>query len=162
MKKLRAIIFISLTLTFLFVSCSKNSANQKEDFFKEFQTLVTKAENNFSEDRIPELQDEYSKFFEKYNKITSSSKWTDEDTEKMESLIKRFSLATTPMTTDFSSTGDDYEVINDDLGLDDELIFGSTFNFDENGELIPTKPSSSTDDLGLSGLSMPNLDFINE
>ncbi|MBQ2530593.1 MAG: hypothetical protein II547_10090, partial [Treponema sp.] len=135
MKKISAILCISVSLLLGFAACSKTNVDKKAVFFEKLEALVKKAENNNSEERIPEIQSEYDKFFKEYSKISSISTWTKEDSEKMEDLKKRFSLSIAPMT-DFSNLLTDDPLENTDtfidntvtdLGLDDDLNFGDSF-----------------------------------
>ncbi len=125
MKKTTKIaLLVAATLSLGFASCSKQKTNQKEEFFTQLESIVKKAENNSQQEKIDDFKKEYENFLKKYPKITSSSGWTAEDTEKMEDLQKRFSLSTVPLADDFSYLLDD-SADTSDLGLDDSLNFGN-------------------------------------
>ncbi|MBR6080280.1 MAG: hypothetical protein IKP60_09000 [Treponema sp.] len=129
MKKTTKIaLLVAATLSLGFASCSKQKSNQKEEFFTQLESIVKKAENNNLQEKIDEFKKEYDDFLKKYPKITSSSDWTAEDTEKMEDLQKRFSLSTVPMSDNSSYLLDD-SMGTDDLGLDDSLNFGTDSTF---------------------------------
>ena len=180
MKKILFITLLSASLFFGLLSCTKNS-DQKETFFSQLETLVKKAENNTVEENISEYQKDFENLLNQFEKITNTKNWTPDDTEKMEDLIRRFTISTTPMTSfDSDFLTDDF---SDDLGLDSDLNFGeesdleiddsippdfpNDFTEDFSGDLntgnifgdlsIPQTPAD--DDLGLSGLEMPSFDF---
>ena len=160
MKKSKKIILVILALCLGFASCSKSNSkpktSQKDEFFTQLESLVNKAENNSQAEKIDQFKEEYDNFLKKYPKITSSSGWTAEDTEKMEDLQKRFSLLTVPMTDDFSNNFDDSQ--NYDLGLDSDLNFGDSDVF--GGLSLDGLEGLDLDlSLGNSDYSMPDLNL---
>ncbi len=167
MKKIKAAVLIA-GLVLGLSACSKSSSNDKETFFTELENIVKIAENNANEERVPQLKADYDAFIKKYPKITKSSGWTAEDTEKMEDLQKRFDLSTTPISQDDSNLwtnidSSDMDYTND-LGLDDELKFGNDADLsgldlsglDFGGVLSVPSTTSSTEDASWGGLTLPD------